>query len=107
MNADGSGPTQLTLNTLPDGTMTWSPDGTKIVWGRAVPPPNQQLHIMNPDGSGQIQITFPPGIISSRARARSRRALDPEPGRERFAAQNVKRMPNWPVRGTAPARSAV
>jgi len=62
MNADGSGVTRLTDNTLPDGTSTWSPDGTKIVWGRAVPPPNQQLHIMNADGSGQTQMTFPPGF---------------------------------------------
>jgi Tol biopolymer transport system component len=62
MNADGSDVTRLTNNTLPDGTPTWSSDGTKIVFNRAVPPPNQQLHIMNADGSGQRQITDVPGF---------------------------------------------
>ena len=62
MNADGSGNTVLTDNTLPDGTPTWSPDGTKIMFSRAVPVPNQQLHIMNADGSDQVQITTPPGF---------------------------------------------
>jgi Tol biopolymer transport system component len=62
MNADGSDPRRLTFNTLPDGTPTWSPDGTKIVFNRAVPVPNQQLHIMNADGSGQTQMTLPPGF---------------------------------------------
>ena len=62
MNADGSNKMVLTSNTLPDGTPTWSTDGTKIVFQRAVPPPNQQLHIMNADGTGQTQMTFPPGF---------------------------------------------
>jgi TolB protein len=62
MNADGSNNKVLTSNTLPDGTPSWSPDGTRIVFNRAVPPPNQQLHIMNDDGSGQMQKTFPPGF---------------------------------------------
>ena len=62
INADGTGLTVLTNNTLPDGTVTWSSDGTKIIWQRAVPVPNQQLHIMNADGAGQTQMTFPPGF---------------------------------------------
>ncbi len=78
---------------------------TKIVLNRAVPAPSQQLWVMNrgrlwPDAD----MTFPPGFnlfanwsfvtqINGRAR--------------RCGVQNVKRMPSWPVRGTAPARSAV
>ena len=62
MNSDGSDSRRLTHNTLPDGTPTWSPDGTRILFNRAVPPPNQQLHIMNADGSEQTQVTFPPGF---------------------------------------------
>jgi len=62
MNADGSAVTRLTNNTLPESTPTYSPDGTRIVWNRAVPPPNQQLHVMNADGSDQTQMTFPPGF---------------------------------------------
>ncbi|HEU0094129.1 MAG TPA: hypothetical protein VFS78_18605, partial [Vicinamibacteria bacterium] len=63
MNADGSDVTRLTFNNVPDGSPSWSPDGTKIVFSRAVPPPNQQLFIMKADGSGpQTQLTFPPGF---------------------------------------------
>jgi Tol biopolymer transport system component len=62
MNADGSNNTVLTSNELPDGTPTWSPDGTKIVFNRAVPPPNQQIFIMNADGTEQTQLTLPPGF---------------------------------------------
>ena len=63
MNADGSGlPRRLTVNTVPDGTPTWSPDGTQILFNRLVTPPlgNQQLFIMNADGSGQARVTPEP-----------------------------------------------
>jgi Tol biopolymer transport system component len=60
MNADGSDRRQLTDNTVFDGTPTFSPDGLQIVWVRAQQP--QQLWLMNADGTGQTQLTFPPGF---------------------------------------------
>ena len=64
MNADGSGQTQLTFNTLNDSTATFSPDGQKIVFhrGGGGTGTGTQIWVMNPDGSGQVQITFPPGL---------------------------------------------
>ena len=61
MNADGSDPVRLTNNAVFDGTPTFSPDGQKIVFHRTTPP-TQQLWMMNADGTGQIQLTFPPGF---------------------------------------------
>jgi TolB protein len=61
MNADGSGLTQLTDNVTFDGTPTFSPDGEQIVFIRTVGVPgggNQQLFIMNADGTDQTQVTF-------------------------------------------------
>ena len=60
MNADGSGQTQITNNSTLDGTPTWSPDGSKIVFHRIIGGLNQ-VFVMNPDGSGQTQLTTPPG----------------------------------------------
>ena len=40
-------------------TPTWSPDGNAIVFHWA---PSNQLWVMRADGSGQVQLTFPPGI---------------------------------------------
>jgi TolB protein len=60
LNPDGSlpEPTQLTDNAVFDGTPTFSPDGKQIVFGRNVAPANQQLYIMNADGTQQAQMTF-------------------------------------------------
>jgi TolB protein len=61
MNADGSGLVQLTDNSTFDGTPTFSPDGQQIVFIRTVGAlggGNQQLFIMNADGTQQTQVTF-------------------------------------------------
>lgn len=60
MNADGTNFVQLTDNSVFDGTPTFSPDGQKIVFHRSPAP--QQMWMMNADGSGQMQLTFPPGF---------------------------------------------
>lgn len=69
MNADGTNFVQLTDNAVFDGTPTFSPDGQKILFHRTMPPPpmtterqTQQLWMMNADGTGQMQLTFPPGF---------------------------------------------
>src|SRR5262245_7037470 len=62
MNADGSDRRQLTDNDNRtfDATPTFSPDGQQIVFHRTVPGLTQ-LMLMNADGTGQVQLTFPPG----------------------------------------------
>ena len=63
MNADGTRQMQLTDNTVPDLTATWSPDGRKIVFHRPVGGRGQfQLFQINADGTGEVQLTFPPGL---------------------------------------------
>jgi TolB protein len=42
-------------------TPTWSPDGQKIVFHRPGVGQNQ-LFVMNADGTGMTQITNPPGV---------------------------------------------
>jgi TolB protein len=61
MNADGSDRQQLTDNTAFEGTPTFSPDGQQIVWARSMVG-GQQLWLMNADGTGQMQLTNPPGL---------------------------------------------
>jgi TolB protein len=61
MNADSTGLMQLTDNSTFDGTPTFSPDGQQILFHRTVGVPvggNQQLFIMNADGTQQTQLTF-------------------------------------------------
>jgi TolB protein len=77
MNADGTGQVQLTDNTIGDLTPSWSPDGSKIVFHRRVGGRGQfQLFVINRDGSGEQQLTTPPGINGfanwGEARARGR-----------------------------------
>jgi Tol biopolymer transport system component len=64
IDADGSGLMQLTDNTVFDGAPSFSPDGQHIVFIRQVAPGNQQVFIMNadgtpfPDGTFHKQVTF-------------------------------------------------
>jgi TolB protein len=63
INADGSHLTRLTNNAVAELTPTWSPDGSQIVFHRRVAGPGSfQLFVMNSDGTGERQLTFPPGI---------------------------------------------
>jgi len=64
MKADGSDRRQLTNNTLLDATPSFSPDGQQILFHRTVAPGTSggiQLWKMNADGTGQTQLTNPPG----------------------------------------------
>ena len=49
INADGTGSTPVTNNTVTDEAPTWSPDGTKILFVRA----GSGLYTINPDGTGE------------------------------------------------------
>jgi Tol biopolymer transport system component len=61
MNADGSGQVQLTFNTTFDGTPTFSPGDTKILFTRNTGGTTQQVFTMNPNGTGVAQLTFTAG----------------------------------------------
>lgn len=68
MNANGSDIRKLTPAVLEAFIPDWSPDGMKIVFStRAVYPPNTinpQLWVMNADGSGIKQLTFPGAVAA-------------------------------------------
>ena len=62
MNADGSSLMRLTNNAVPELTPSWSPDGRQIVFHRPVGGSAQfQLFLIQADGTGERQLTFPPG----------------------------------------------
>ena len=63
IDADGSHLTRLTNNAVAELTPTWSPDGSQIVFHRRIAGPGSfQLFVINADGTGERQLTFPPGI---------------------------------------------
>jgi Tol biopolymer transport system component len=58
MNADGSGQTRLTDNSVFDKDPSWSPDGTKIAFSSTrTSLSNSDIWVMNADGSGQTRLT--------------------------------------------------
>lgn len=59
INADGTGLTKLTDNTVDDRFPVWSADGQKIVWTR-YGPGSGDIWSMNGDGSGATQLTSGP-----------------------------------------------
>jgi Tol biopolymer transport system component len=57
MNADGSEETRVTRDPAADRHPAWSPDGKKLVFSRHPAGPRSHLYIINPDGSGERQLT--------------------------------------------------
>jgi Tol biopolymer transport system component/polyisoprenoid-binding protein YceI len=64
MGANGKNPRALTEDDLveeetftPDEFPTWSPDGTKIAFNSFLPEGNDDIFVMNADGSGQTRLT--------------------------------------------------
>jgi Tol biopolymer transport system component len=59
INSDGSGLGQLTPmgSGLQDRYPAWSPDGTRIAFGRTMPGVKSQIYVMNADGSSPARIT--------------------------------------------------
>jgi Tol biopolymer transport system component len=72
MNADGSGMTPLTNNTITDFEPGWSPDGRKLVFARTVANKQPEIFIANADGSGERRLTHWRRIDSEPDWARAR-----------------------------------
>jgi Tol biopolymer transport system component len=69
MNANGSGEVNLTKYPDSDFLPSWSPDGKKIAFLRTVSEdqPDSPIHlfVMNPDGSGVLDLTGTLGLVPS------------------------------------------
>lgn len=57
MNADGTGPVNLTNNAAQDFFPNWSPDGERIVFARGSGS-LRELYVMNANGTNQTRLTF-------------------------------------------------
>jgi len=73
MNADGSAQTRLTNNNAHDYSPAWSPDGTKIAFTsdrddpnsvKCFPNCNENVYVMNADGTAQTRLTDTPATES-------------------------------------------
>jgi Tol biopolymer transport system component len=65
INANGSGPRNLSRNRSHDMDADWSPDGRRIVF-RTSRHGKWDLYVMNADGSGQRRLTRTPAANESR-----------------------------------------
>jgi hypothetical protein len=59
MNANGTGVTRLTNNSVDDTMPSWSPDGSKIVFD-SMRDGNSEIYVMNADGTNQTRLTYDP-----------------------------------------------
>ena len=57
MNADGTGPTRLTVDPAGDVDPDWSPDGSKIAFVSGRDDTYGEIYVMNADGSGLNRLT--------------------------------------------------
>ncbi len=92
MDADGSGPRNLTQNPAKDVRPAWSPDGRRIAFVSRRDG-NSEVYVMNADGSGKRNLTRDraqrrlSNLVTRRAEDRvpARPALQQQPGRPRRA----------------------
>ncbi|HEX8292999.1 MAG TPA: hypothetical protein VF570_14670, partial [Pyrinomonadaceae bacterium] len=72
INADGTGRSNLTNGDGLNGSPSWSPDGTRVVYARWVYGPQgvitSDIRIVVPDGSGRVQIPQAAGEFDSSPR---------------------------------------
>src|SRR5256884_6511449 len=62
MNADGSAVTQLTSGAFGDDDPVWSPDGQQIAFHSTRDGGDEDIFVMNADGSGVTPLTFNDGV---------------------------------------------
>jgi TolB protein len=61
INADGTNDRTLTDNLWELSALTWSPDGTRIAFGRVVDN-QQEVFVIHADGTGLTRLTNSPGL---------------------------------------------